>query len=229
MKLKTTPLAALAAFTIAGSASAAVLLNTGFEDDAVTVNSDTALVPASWTGYGSNGQYVVNGNALSGAGIAGANSGNQYFLAFANSTNLFSQIRQDSTLLWSSFTVGDSLTVSVYTTYRNDLTTGNVAFWLNDSDNAGLLSSGVIDVTDAAVGAWTLRTWTYTIDQTTLDAAAAGSWGAVEVGIGTVYNANTNEQVAFDDVSLVYTAIPEPGTALLGGLGMLALLRRRRA
>jgi hypothetical protein len=228
MKLRTTSLAALAAFTIAGPASAATLLNIGFEADNVSANTDAALTPASWTGYGANGQYVVNGTALSGAGIAGANSGDQFFLAFANSTNGFSQIRQDSTLLWSNMTVGDSLTVSAYTTYRTDLTTGNVSFWLNDTDNAGALSSGVIDITDVAAGVWTLRTWTYVITQTTLDAAASGSWGAVEVGIGTVYTANTNQQAAFDDVSLVYTAIPEPGAALLGGFGMLALLRRRR-
>jgi hypothetical protein len=31
-----------------------------------------------------------------------------------------------------------------------------------------------------------------------------------------------------DDVLLVYTAIPEPSTALLGGLSALLLLRRRR-
>lgn len=32
----------------------------------------------------------------------------------------------------------------------------------------------------------------------------------------------------FDDVSLSGTVVPEPSTALLGGVGMLALLRRRR-
>ncbi|OYV03866.1 MAG: hypothetical protein CFE26_19895, partial [Verrucomicrobiales bacterium VVV1] len=29
-------------------------------------------------------------------------------------------------------------------------------------------------------------------------------------------------------LDLVYTAVPEPGAALLGGLGLLMLLRRRR-
>ena len=39
-------------------------------------------------------------------------------------------------------------------------------------------------------------------------------------------NINSQNQVSIDNFSL--TAVPEPGAALLGGLGMLALLRRRR-
>lgn len=39
--------------------------------------------------------------------------------------------------------------------------------------------------------------------------------------------ANTNDIVRFDDIQL--QVIPEPTTALLGSLGLLALLRRRRA
>ena len=40
-------------------------------------------------------------------------------------------------------------------------------------------------------------------------------------------NAVLNEYAAIDDVTL--TVIPEPSAALLGGLGLLALLRRRRS
>jgi uncharacterized protein (TIGR03382 family) len=40
-------------------------------------------------------------------------------------------------------------------------------------------------------------------------------------------NAGLDEYAAVDDVTL--TVIPEPSAALLGGLGLLALLRRRRS
>jgi hypothetical protein len=226
MKLITLPLAALAVFTIAGPASAATLLNTGFEADDVAANTDLSLTPASWTGYGTGGKYVVDGSAL--AGISGAHSGSQYFLAYANNAIPVSQIRQDSTLLWSNMTVGDSLTMSAYTTYRTDVPAApSTYFWLNDTDAADDLglNSAAINVTDVAAGVWTLRSWTYTITQPILDLAIADNWGAVELGIGIV-NFGGDGQVAFDSVSLTY--IPEPGAALLGGFGMLALLLRRR-
>ena len=232
MKLKTTSLAALAAITLAGSASAAVLLNTGFETDAITTNNSSNITPDSWTGYASDAKYVADGTAF--AGISGGHTSDQYFLAYVNYLTLDSQIRQDSTLLWSSFTVGDSLTVSAWTTYRSDVNgAGDTYFTLNATDAADLLKSGAMNVTtDAVAGAWTLRTWNYTITQATLDTAAANNWGAVEVGLGLKYTGTqgviNDQQVVFDDVSLVHTAIPEPSAALLGGLGMLCLLRRRR-
>ena len=42
-------------------------------------------------------------------------------------------------------------------------------------------------------------------------------------------NISTSGNLRVDDVQLNGTVVPEPGAALLGGLGMLALLRRRRA
>jgi len=42
-------------------------------------------------------------------------------------------------------------------------------------------------------------------------------------------NAGLNEYAAIDDVTLTVSPIPEPSAALLGGLGLLALLRRRRS
>ncbi len=233
MRLKHTRIATTLAATLAlvtGYASAAVLVNTGFETDGIAANDFANITPTSWTGYGPGGKYVGDGNVF--AGISGANSGDQYFLAYVSSTFTVSQIRQDSTLLWSNMTVGDSLTISAYTTYRSDTNgAANTYFWLNDTDaadNLGL-NSAAINVTDVAAGAWTLRTWTYTITQPILDTAISDGWGAVEVGLGIVKTAAADDQqVAFDDVSLVHTAIPEPSAALLGGLGMLCLLRRRR-
>jgi MYXO-CTERM domain-containing protein len=42
-------------------------------------------------------------------------------------------------------------------------------------------------------------------------------------------NAGLDEYAAVDDVTLTVSPIPEPSAALLGGLGLLALLRRRRS
>jgi MYXO-CTERM domain-containing protein len=39
-------------------------------------------------------------------------------------------------------------------------------------------------------------------------------------------DSGSDHQLAIDNVT--FTAVPEPGPVLLGGLGLLALLRRRR-
>jgi hypothetical protein len=47
-------------------------------------------------------------------------------------------------------------------------------------------------------------------------------------GILAIDGADNNDRMRVFDYSITGTAIPEPGSALLGGLGMLALLLRRR-
>jgi len=65
-------------------------------------------------------------------------------------------------------------------------------------------------------------TWQYYELQLTADATHAGQ----QLG---VHFANTSGGwTALDDVSLSVVSVPEPSAALLGGLGMLGLLRRRR-
>lgn len=72
------------------------------------------------------------------------------------------------------------------------------------------------------------RTVTYTLDTTaptwtnSSNIAFVG-WFTPEAG---AVNLNGANQVSIDNFSL--TAVPEPSTALLGGLSVLALLRRRR-
>jgi autotransporter-associated beta strand protein len=48
-----------------------------------------------------------------------------------------------------------------------------------------------------------------------------GTFGVAQGGVGDVPGDNSQ-------IYLTYTAVPEPGAALLGGLGLLTLLRRRR-
>jgi hypothetical protein len=71
----------------------------------------------------------------------------------------------------------------------------------------------------------TVTTITYTRSGADLVAAGINYVGWVMDWPGLV-NMNTAQQVKIDNFSL--TAVPEPGAALLGGLGMLGLLRRRR-
>ncbi|MEY3895167.1 MAG: hypothetical protein RLZZ214_686, partial [Verrucomicrobiota bacterium] len=52
--------------------------------------------------------------------------------------------------------------------------------------------------------------------------------GLQNVGIGNAYERGDGKLAYFQSGSLQVVVIPEPSAALLGGLGMLALLRRRR-
>lgn len=214
------------------SAALIALTNAGFETAVVATNGSVLGVPTNWTGVGGGSKYTGDGAVFN--GISGGQGGSdQYFLA-ANGT---SAIRQDSSLLWTSLSAGDTLTVGAWTTYRSNINPGSGSsayFWLNDGDSSGL-NSGSFNVTTAgllgggtavAAGVWTERAWTYTITETMLNTALSNNWGAVEVQVGMV----GNSQIAFDNVTLTHIAIPEPSATLICGAGLgLALLRRRRS
>lgn len=66
---------------------------------------------------------------------------------------------------------------------------------------------------------------TYTLLTNATDFSAAG---LDHFGIGNAYDIGGGRSAYFQNGSLQVVVIPEPGAALLGGLGMLAVLRRRR-
>ena len=75
------------------------------------------------------------------------------------------------------------------------------------------------DVNTAALGTHTLVLGDFTLDTTNL--AHFGEANALALGGG--------RSAYFTEGSLAVTIVPEPGVALLGSIGLLALLRRRRA
>ena len=78
----------------------------------------------------------------------------------------------------------------------------NITFWQNNQVWSGILNN---------IGSGSLTGTFAAIDNT--------SWSALGA-FSTTYTGN--------DVNLVWTAVPEPRAALVGGLGLLSLLRRRR-
>jgi hypothetical protein len=216
---------------MASAATAIPLTNAGFESDSVGSGSGGILTPAGWALHDSESwtSYVGDGSWLSPSGIAGAHSGDQYSLVFTF-PGQYSNIRQDTGLLWSSLSAGDTLTVGAWTTYRSDLAgTATIRFSLNDSDGSNLFSPATNATVGAAAGVWTQRSWTYTVTQEKIDQANSELWGAVDVQVGILNSGGGLEQTLFDDVSLVHSAIPEPSGIALGGLGLgLLVLRRKR-
>jgi MYXO-CTERM domain-containing protein len=49
------------------------------------------------------------------------------------------------------------------------------------------------------------------------------------IGIMALDGSTANDRMRLENFSITGTAVPEPSAALLGGLGLLALFRRRRS
>jgi autotransporter-associated beta strand protein len=97
------------------------------------------------------------------------------------------------------------------------LTTGNLAGQVSDFDqslNYNWLIADFASVTGFSSDKFTVNTGSFAN-------AFTGSFAVALGDSGTIGGDNTQ-------VWLTYTAIPEPKAALLGGLGLLLLLRRRR-
>ncbi|GAA5484585.1 PEP-CTERM sorting domain-containing protein [Haloferula sargassicola] len=209
-----------------GAAVIIPLTNPGFEDDDVPVDTYTSSStrPVGWPD-GAGSSYIADGTVFSLNGIPGAHGGDQYMVLAGGGSN----IRQDTSLAWSSAQVGDVFTISTWATSRSDIEPGTITFWINDTDQSNFLHSQNFGVIEGSLsetpGTWSLISWSYTVTEEALNAAASGSWDAVEIGFGHTGGGQT----AFDDITFTYTPIPEPST-LLGSVILAGgmLLRRRR-
>lgn len=231
MKLKTIHLAALSALTLAGSASAATITwgSAAAISSSTDVSTTGTLVTAAY--MGNAGSQVVNGVTFS---AAAATAGTSSYTGFTLSTidavagtqpgsgpsgvtgsyaTILDQMAENFiggttlTLTLTGLTLNQEYQLQFwaadYRTQYGDLGRSETLTAGNTSGSLSFLRNG-----GSASGSYILGT--FTADGTTQAITVNGTGDAI-------VNA------------FQVRAIPEPGAALLGGLGMLALLRRRRA
>lgn len=227
---------AIAAVILACNASAATLVNPGFEDTGVGPLEDGGD-NGVWRSFsnGTNTWTINEDQARSGtkslmSGTVG-NARQSFFPDVAGSQagtenltfTLGAWIYYDTN---AGSTPGDALNLELSVRNNWNIINSYVGKQVNSQVNPGNI---------------TANTWTYfelSMTTSTFDPSEGGDFAVgseqynnrITDRISIVFGVplNTSDGKFFiDDVSV--TAIPEPGAALLGGLGMLALFRRRRA
>jgi len=167
---------------------------------------------------------------------------------FAYGTSTFYEIDSDNTNLFGAlefhgsslgtFDVGDSLYLTgEQKSYKNNGTdvTSHTLFWSvtgTGGSGSGSLGYGF----EANIGGGGDQRWgadnTGSLTSNVLNGLAAGSYTLSVWSRITTNGVNADTQIFNNRGGLNYnatfTVIPEPSAALLGGLGALALLRRRR-
>jgi hypothetical protein len=262
MKLKTTHLAALAAFTLAGPASAAVLLTDNFNtnnENATTFNTNLAtdqggsLATVSYTtvySLGHEAQHSNSGTMLLVGNLPGFPRTNIYaslnhnFATDANTLDQALEIKFNLSVgdgftptSWASIALGASQNVTATSagnqfssTFMDDNTTEQYSdgtsvgstITFADGDLITLLLSNTAGTGSAFNG-------NGSVAKLYVNGTLGGTWTGLNLGAGDGFLSFQANDVNARIDNLSISAIPEPSAALLGGLGMLALLRRRRA
>jgi hypothetical protein len=115
--------------------------------------------------------------------------------------------------------------------FAPDYTT--ISMGINGDDAIELFQGGlVIDTfgdinTDGSGEAWDyLDGWAYRVSDSTVGAFDLGEW--TFSGINALDGETANDGATNPVPIGTFTAVPEPSSVILGGVGLLALLRRRR-
>lgn len=197
--------------------------------------------PASWTTVETTD--AANSNGIYAQAAAGAASGQGFVLHFKDGagSNITQSIQQSITTNNAGVFADtySSYTVTLDLGWRNDLADRNDASYrislIDTTDNVELAFQVVAFPVRATgqsdVYALVLNDASFTLSYDNTLASYLGDSIAIRIArTDADTNATSGNNFAsttwIDDIRL--TAVPEPSAALLGGLGLLALFRRRR-
>ena len=203
------------------NASAAIVLSTDFDNSGVTSGDMTGIV---WTENGLTAPTTLGASANIRTGLGGdVDAEGGYFSGDQNVKG-----STEASPAWSttwSITVG-----------ANDVDLSSIVLASAEANSSGSLDAGngssninltiagtTIDLTEIRSGNTTPVDLTY-LTPVTLDASAS-----YDVTFTVWENSSQGHFEGFDSVTFNGDVIPEPSATLLGALGLLALLRRRRA
>ena len=230
MKFQTILLAAASAVIISLPAEAAVLASYDFASNLAATTSAANMTAGSFTfatgfttntGYSSGGNIFARVNATTGSTLAAAITANNYVTVTVtpdpgfqlNLTSLTVDLGYSLNAASVPSGVGVSLSTSVFSSvggFTAPAVLATQTFTAADQGTTGILYQNInIDLTDPAY---------------------QGLSGPLQFRI-YFYDSNsslTQPIHRVDNFTLNGAVVPEPSATLLGGLGMLALLRRRR-
>ena len=206
--------------------------------------SGTSISTYNWTAYQDNGTNRTNSTtdpfrvvATSPAGFvfmaSGSSNLNQRFALISNASTInLADYQNDLTISFSHQDTDDGTQQPDTMGYRVLVTVGSTIY---ASDFFSRHTGSTPVTRDVVVADAVWREWTGETDLTDgFDIAdISGTAGTISgnisnIGILAIDGPNSNDRMRLYDFTISGTLIPEPSAALLGGLGMLFLLRRRR-